>query len=300
MKHLPAILILGSFFGATALYGAESPVAILDSSINTKAFFAAHYRNCDPPDSVFLGADEYQRYFLGWTYVLHNPQNGAAIPFDLIHDADVNAEALSSYKLLILSNTASLSDDQQKAIEHWVTQGGRLLATFGSGYKSTITDPMLPDNLRPSNGGTVGLHDLWHDPMSKVFGSDALNNGAGTDVRITQYSGPTAALAGKLSSNILLYGAESNILVHRPLSDTGALGFVILKGASLDHPEPAVVLERHAHGLVVYYAFAPEYLVSKEFNLPAFPACPDGQNFSGRSLEGRILMEGTVRYLLAN
>jgi hypothetical protein len=300
MGRILGILICGALLAGATLYGGGAQVAILDSSINTKAFFAAHYRNCDPPFSFFLGADEYQRYFLGWTYVLNNPQNGTAIPFDIIHDADVSAQVLSNYKLLILSNTASLSDDQQKTIEHWVTQGGRLLATFGSGYKSTITDPALPDNLKPAEGGTFGLHDLWHDPVSKVFGSDPLNNGAGTDVQITLYAGPTATLAGKLSNNVLLYGAESNILVHRPVNFPGALGFVILKGAALDHPEPAVLLEQHAHGLVVYYAFAPEYLVSKEFNLPAFPACPDGQNFSGRSAEGRILMEGSVRYLLAN
>ena len=301
MRLTLARVIFSGLLAAAASYGAGPQVAILNSSINTKAFFAAHYRNCDPSASVFfLGADEYERYYLGWTYVLNNPQNGAAIPFDIIEDADVTAEGLSNYNVLILSNTASLSDDQQKAIEQWVTRGGRLLATFGSGYKSTTTDPKLPDNLKPFEGGTVGLHNLWHDPMSKVFGSNPLNNGAGTDVLITQYAGPTAPLSGMLSNNVLLYGAESNILVHRPQNFPGALGFVILKGASLDHPEPAILLERHAQGLVIYFAFAPEYLVSKEFNLPASPSCPDGQNFTGRSAEGRILMEGAVRYLLAN
>jgi hypothetical protein len=299
-SFLIANVTFGVAFGGMTLSGAQAQVAILDSSINTKAFFAAHYRSCDPPSSFFLGADEYQRYFLGWTYVLSNPGNGAPIPFDIIHDADVSDQVLSNYKLLILSNTASLSDDQQKTIRQWVTEGGRLLATFGSGYKSTVTDPKLPDNLKPAEGGTFGLHDLWQDPMSKVFGSNPLNNGAGTDIQITQYVGPTATLAGKLSNNILLYGAESNILIQRPENFSGALGFVLLKGATLPHPEPAILLEQHAKGLVVYYAFAPEYLVSKEFNLPVSPSCPDGQNFSGRSAEGRILMEGTVRFLLAN
>jgi hypothetical protein len=296
-----SIAILAAGISGGQLYGAQAQVAILDSSTNTRAFFAAHYRNCDPAAGVyFLGADEYQRYFLGWTYVLSNPGSGNPIPFDIIHDADVTDQTLSRYSVLILSNTASLSDDQDKAIQSWVTKGGRLLATFGAGYKSTATDPALTDNLKPAEGHTGGLHDLWQDPLSKVFSSNPLNNGAGTDIQITQYTGPTATLMGQLANNILLYGAESNILIQRPENLPGALGFVVLKGGALPHPEPAILLERHAKGLVVYYAFAPEYLVSKEFNLPAFPSCPDGQNWNGRSAEGRILMEGTVRYLLAN
>src|ERR1700687_5682760 len=122
-SFLIANVTFGVALGGMTLYGAQAQVAILDSSINTKAFFAAHYRGCDPPSSFFLGADEYQRYFLGWTYVLSNPGNGAPIPFDIIHDADVTEQALSNYKLLILSNTASLSDDQQKNIRQWVTHG---------------------------------------------------------------------------------------------------------------------------------------------------------------------------------
>lgn len=302
MKRSPSIVTftLGLAVGGLTLCSAQPQVAILDSSINTKVFFAAHYRPCDPPASLFLGADEYQRYFMGWTYVLSNPMNGSAIPFDIIHDAEVTTQVLSQYKLLILSNTASLSDEEQETIRDWVIHGGRLLATFGSGYKSTVTDPALPDNLKPSEGGTFGLHDLWHDPVNKVFGSDPLNNGAGTDIQISAYAGPTASLQGQVANNILLYGAESNILEHRPQGFHDALGFVILKGATLDHPEPAILLTQQAQGLVVYYAFAPEYLVSKEFGLPTSPSCPDPQSFAGRSFEGRILMEGTVRYLLAN
>src|SRR5262245_42850732 len=98
------------------LYGAD--VAILDSSINTKAFFAAHYQPCSPPASFFLGADEYQRYFMGWIYVLSNPGAGQPIPFDIIHDADITEQTLSKYKVLILSNTASMSDEQDKAVQN--------------------------------------------------------------------------------------------------------------------------------------------------------------------------------------
>lgn len=299
MKKI-ASLVFAMALGASLVAASPARIAILDSSINTRNFFAAHYGACSPPASYFLGADEYQRYFMGWTYVLSNPLHGAPIAFDVILDAGVTDQVLSNYKILILSNTASLSDDQESTIQKWVTRGGRLIATFGAGYKSTTTDPRFPDNLKPAEGHTSGLHDLWHDPLSKVFGSNPLNNGAGTDVAITNYSGLAAPLAGSLANNMLLYGAESNILIQRPENFPGALGFVVLKNAVLAHPAPAILLERHAAGLVVYYAFAPEYLVSKEFNLPATPSCPDGQNWTGRSLEGRMLMEDTILYLLAN
>ena len=101
------------------LYGAD--VAILDSSVNTMTFFERHYPACGSP-GFYLGADEYQRYFLGWTHVLDNPQSGPKVPYVIIHDADVTDGTLSQYKLLILSNTADLSDDQQKTIRELITQ----------------------------------------------------------------------------------------------------------------------------------------------------------------------------------
>jgi len=277
-----------------ALSGAE--VAILDSD-NTKAFFGKHYPACGVDGSVYLGADEYQRYFRGWEYVLDHPGSGSPIPYDRIHDAQVTQQGLEPYRVLILSNTASLSVDQQKAIHQWVIRGGRLLATFGSGYKGTVEDPRQDDGLKLSKGGTFGLHQLWHDPMTKTFGSHYVNSGAGTDIQITRYEGPTACLAGGLVDDILPYGAESNLLVQRPENHPGSLGQVVLKGiSSYDRPTPAILWTRMSRGEVVYFAFAPEYLASKEFNLPSF--CDDGQVWTGASTEERILMECAVRHLI--
>jgi hypothetical protein len=278
--------------GAMAI--AAPQVAVLDSA-NTKAFFALHYPACGN-GSFYLGADEYQRYFRGWQYVLQQMSVG----YDLIQDADVTESNLSKYKLLILSNTASLSDDQDRAVKQWVIRGGRLIATFGTGYKDVTADPRQADGLKLQKGGTTGLHELWHDPANKVFGSNPINNGAGTDVRITQYAGPTECLMNQLPGNVLPYGAESNILIQRPEQFPGALGFVVLKNVDVKHPTPAILMERAAAGLTVYYAFAPEYIVSKEFNLPASPSCPDGQNWAGRSAQGRMLMQCTIQYLLSH
>src|SRR3989442_260881 len=90
-------------------------VAILDSA-NTKLYFGLHYSSCLPPASFTLGADEYQRYFRGWEYVLQTNN----ISYAIIHDLDIVTGQLGQYNLLILSNTASLSDDEEKAIDQWV------------------------------------------------------------------------------------------------------------------------------------------------------------------------------------
>src|SRR5262245_6412747 len=98
------LFLLGELFCGFAW--SQSPrVAVLDSA-NTRYFFGLHYTNCSPPTSYTLGADEYQRYFRGWEYVLQTNN----IPYSIIHDADVDTAGLARFDLLILSNAVSLSD----------------------------------------------------------------------------------------------------------------------------------------------------------------------------------------------
>ena len=67
-------------------------VAILDSA-NTSIYFGLHYPACDPPDSVYLGADEYQRYFRGWELVLQAND----ISYAIIQDEDIEGGALDQF-----------------------------------------------------------------------------------------------------------------------------------------------------------------------------------------------------------
>ena len=89
-------------------------------------------------------------------------------------------------------------------------------------------------------------------------------------------------------------------MVQRNANHPGVLGLLVIQNPAWQRPEPAIISTRAAKGLVVYYSFAPEYLVSKEFGLPAPETCPDGQNWSGRSAQGRVLMRCTIEYLLSN
>ncbi|PYV00272.1 MAG: hypothetical protein DMG10_21860 [Acidobacteria bacterium] len=260
-------------------------IALLDSAY-TKESFRIHYLPCSP-GSFYLGAEEYQRYFRGWEYVLQN----ASLDYQIIQDGDVTWNGLAPYRLLILSNTASLSDAQITAVKRWVKKGGRLLATFGSGYKDIDFDTSEGD--LSTHEGEPGLHELWHDPFSSLFSTFSFD--PAVDVRITRYEGPTACLDGQLVDDVLPYGAEGNLLVEQPDS---ALASLVVE--NLNQSQPAILRNCYGHGLVVYYSFAPEYIVSKEFGLPAPETCDDGQNWAGRSEKLRILMLCTINYLLAN
>ncbi len=292
---------------------AQNKIALLNS-MNTSDFFKAHYAGCEEVTkdgiSYYLGANEYQRYFRGWQWVL-GPENEGTT-YDLVNDADVTASGLAKYKLLILSNNALLTNDQTKAVQQWVLRGGRLLATFGSGYKDFASDPRQIDGWKEQKGGTFGLHQLWHDPIGKLFSTYWLapidsKSGVSVDVEITRYEGPTAGLAElHLPGDILGYGAEANLLIQRPVNHPAVLAFLVIGNAELRANTPAIISTRQGKGMVVYFAFAPEYIVYKELEMPGnplgvlpagWPACDDHQNWAHRSDQLRVLMAGALEYL---
>ena len=152
------------------------------------------------------------------------------LPLTVINDWNLSPADLAHYKVLILSNTASLSDAQVRAVHKWVQRGGRLLATFGSGYKSTDFDAGERDQLKLHKGHTGGLHQLWHDPLSTLFGTVPID--PGVDVRVTRYEGPTSCLDGELIDDVLPYGGEGNILIHRPEGHHNVFAFLIIPAFS--------------------------------------------------------------------
>ncbi len=64
--------------------------------------------------------------FHGWCDILCR----SGIPFDVVTDLGLTAEALARYECLLLPTCACLSDGSLAAIRAWVAAGGRLIANF--------------------------------------------------------------------------------------------------------------------------------------------------------------------------
>ncbi len=306
MKKTILLISLCLLATPAALFAQQ--IALLDSSVDAWEYFRVHYAPCKAPVvcteqdedcnkevSGYLGAEEYKRYFLGWKHALDHAI--PPIPYATIKDSNLNEKDLSNYRVLILSNTPSISDESTNAIRQWVQRGGRLLATFGSGYKQIagtlprgqVTEP-ISDFMKLQEGGTNGLHQLWRDPLSKVVTSDDLSCTAKSiaeerdktcclggiddigcafvDVIVTDYSGPTANLEGLLTNNELLYGALGNIFVQRPMTSDRVLAFLKFYDTDYSRPSPAIVVSEPSKGRVVYLAFAPEFIVSLNYGYP--------------------------------
>ena len=98
---------------------------------------------------VYGGAearDRVQDPILGWYHALVE----ARIPFDMVHDALLDAEHLARYQALILPNTAALSDAQCEQLRAFWTRGGSLIAT----YETSLYDE------RGRRRSDLGLADL--------------------------------------------------------------------------------------------------------------------------------------------
>ena len=54
----------------------------------------------------------------------------ARIPFEMVHDALLEAADVDRYRVLVLPNVAALSDAQCRKLADYVARGGSLVATF--------------------------------------------------------------------------------------------------------------------------------------------------------------------------
>ncbi len=268
--------------------GSGADIALLISD-HTYAYFTNAYQPfaCNTGDWN-LGTHEYDRYYMGWEAILSGL--GPDYAYTKIKDSDINAAGLRKFKLLILSNNFWLDESQTKAIAEWVRTGGHLLATYGTGYAGIQGDFF--------KGGTNGLHELWGDPSAKVNSSFYLGN-PWVKVQITNSGGPTAGFS---VGEVLDYQYLANILIQRPESSRDINAFFLFNDKQTR--KPAIFNNRHSKGLVVYYAFAPEYLISLASDVAGH--CTDDPRYGnpawvdaiGKLAEGlEPLMTSTLAYL---
>lgn len=76
----------------------------------------------------------------------------AHIPFDVVLDKHISADALKRYRALVLPNSACLSDGQIKTIREFVNQGGSVIAEFETGSYDELGRPRAINPLLETLG----------------------------------------------------------------------------------------------------------------------------------------------------
>jgi hypothetical protein len=176
--------------------GSIADVAVLYPQ-RTIAFYRSGARERDVP-----AADRIQTvdYLHGLYYALLE----ARIPFDFVHEDNLQPERLRKYRALLAPNAAYLSDAHCRQIREYVAAGGSLLATFETSRYSEWGDPRSDFALADLFGasvagdlvGPVGNSYMRIDerhPILTGFDGTALLPGPETRVPIRARAGAPAS-----------------------------------------------------------------------------------------------------------
>ncbi len=130
--------------------------------------FAGIVLSSNTKDFAFAGDDKPT-----WRSVhgLHNLLMHAHWPSEIILDNQVRLDYLKTFPLVILSDVRCLSDEQARALEDYVKQGGLLLVTAQSGTMDDIGQPREPGVLDDLIGITTRYADRL-PPMEVVPNGD--------------------------------------------------------------------------------------------------------------------------------
>jgi hypothetical protein len=114
----------------------------------------------------------------------------ARIPFDFVHENDLDLQTLSRYDGLIMPNTALLSDTQAANLKRYVDAGGSVLATFetglydewGNGRSDYALSSIFDIHLKPGYKGPKGQVfyaniDSGHEILNGFGDTDRLPGG---------------------------------------------------------------------------------------------------------------------------
>lgn len=130
------------------------------------------------------GTDNYWKQLRG----IHEMLEQTHVIHDLLFDDSITRAGLDGYRILILPNSACLSDDQCEAIRTWVAQGGTVIATF----ETSLCDELgrTRDDFKLAD--VFGIH--W-------FGTNSDDHTAGTvyvpQGKLTQLVGDIIGFAGR-------------------------------------------------------------------------------------------------------
>ena len=137
------------------------------------------------PTDIFIGILSDQSSGFGPLTALPLPDQTASIITEQLNASSmpVVADALNNFDLLIIDNftTSSLSQDQLKALQNWVTQGGNLIVAGGPEWHNTLSPlpasllPAIPTGTSTLSAGTTLLPFSGRASTAGKQASDSIN-----------------------------------------------------------------------------------------------------------------------------
>jgi len=180
------------------------------------------------------------------------------LPFNLYQDWNVQDADLAKHKVLILPNTACLSEEQAAAIRRFVTSGGGLVASMDTGAfdatgnartRSLLEDLLGVKHLGPvaEAGGKVALD--WN--FEKGVGPDYWLKRKGARTVLIAQEGPLAStsLAELVDDTAVVFKGPA-LAVEAVGASTAQMWYLDAKGLK----SPAVITRPFGKGRVVYFA----------------------------------------------
>jgi hypothetical protein len=185
------------------------------------------------------------------------------MPITVIEDWNLNTKDLSDYKVLILPNTACLSDEQAKAVEEFVKNGGGLVATtdaslfdelgnqrkdfalskvFGVTYKGIPRTDVKKEEL--DINFVIGLGNVYWEKRKSIYDMDIPMDSILQSDRLKSYMAPGQKLCFKGQANYVE-------LIDGKASST-TLGTLTAR-ADGAKPFPAYFTNTYGKGKVVYF-----------------------------------------------
>lgn len=265
----------------TMTHGALPAVAVMWPNLNEAAFESIReyhrrskwvtHKKPEPWAAVVMG--DYTRQFYGResskmeerylsnVFGAYRAALEEHLPMTVINEWNLNTEDLSAYKVLVLANTAVISDEQAAAIRQYVSNGGGLVATVDASLLDELGNPR-PDyaladvfgveykGIPSSEGGkgeqldinfVVGLDASYWEKRKNIFDFKASEHSMFDSPKLKTLLG---------QGPVSFKGQAVNVVSG---SNAEVVGTITVREADAQ-PSPAVIARNYGKGKVVFLA----------------------------------------------
>ena len=177
--------------------------------------------------------------------------------FDIILDKNLTSEKLKEYEVLVLPNSACLSENQRKAIKEFVRKGGKLFASFETGFYDEKGN-LLEDKEWKEFLGIEEIEDLFPPMVGENYMTATEEFAGFPKSQLIERPIQTLKVRAKKSTRTPLF-------YLKPLPKI----YMSLQGVSAS---PALLISKYGKGKVVYSpslleAFYGEYRIESTSQL---------------------------------